>query len=158
MDKNKAIIDYLIQCPQILNSPLYFNFINAENDTAQIITTAEDISVRRTYIDGSRPRRFTFNILLFKTIADIAIVKAAGYDNENVDDMSDVQDLIDWINEQSEAHNYPDFGEDCIVDDIQTTTATPRLDGVNTEITPPLAMYTVSIIVDYIDISRKLWE
>ena len=34
-DKHQAVIDYLINCPNILNSPLYFNFINAEDNTNQ---------------------------------------------------------------------------------------------------------------------------
>jgi len=32
----QAVIDYLLTCPAIINSPLYFNFINAKNDNAKI--------------------------------------------------------------------------------------------------------------------------
>ena len=42
IDKNQEVINYLIQCPQILNSPLYFNFINAKDDTNQFLTVSSD--------------------------------------------------------------------------------------------------------------------
>ena len=157
IDKNQAIIDYLIQCPQILNSPLYFNFINIKDNTSQILTTAEDITLSRPYIDGSINRRFTFNIITFKSITDSAIVKLENYANENVVDLSTVQSIIDWIADQEELRNYPDFGSDCIINSISTTTDTPRLEGINEDVSPQLAMYSISIVVDYLDTSKVIW-
>lgn len=159
MDKNQAIIDYILTCPKLKGSPMYFNFINAKDNTNQILTTADDIRLNQAYIDGSVNRRYTFTIMTFRSISDMAIVQGMlGYPNENVEDLSDVQLIIDWIAEQRIAHSYPDFGEDCAIDDIYTTTDTPRLEGINTELTPPLAMYSISIQVDYLDKSQMLWK
>jgi len=158
MDKNQAIIDYLIQCPYIQNSPLYFNLVNARNDDVQIITSSEDVTTRTPYIDGSIPKKYTFTLITFKSITDMAVVKDSQHVNENVDDLADVQSLLDWIHEQEDAHNYPDFGDDCYIDDIQTTTDEPQFDGINDELTPPLAMYSISIIVNYIDTHKVLWK
>ena len=161
VDKNKAVIDYLLQCEDIANSPLYFNLIDAKDNSVQILTTAEDKALSRRYVDGSILKRYTFNIITFKSISDMEIVKSVGtsvdpdnYPNENVDELKDVQKLLDWVIDQQDIHNYPDFGEDCIVDNIDTTTDTPRFDGINTEITPPLAMYSISVVIEYLDISR----
>lgn len=156
VDKNKAVIDYLTQCEDIADSPLYFNLINAEDNSIQMITTAEDKSISRTYVDGSKRKRYTFNLITFKTISDKELV--AGYSNENVDELQDVQKLIDWISEQQDLHNYPDFGEECIIDSIDTTTDIPRYDGINVQMNPPLAMYTISIVIEYLDISKQIWN
>jgi len=158
INKNQAVIDYLITCPTILNSPLYFNFINAKNDTNQLLTVSNDQYTNVSYIDGSVKRIYTFTILTFKSAADIAVVKASGYPNENLSDMHDIQALIDWIKEQEELHNYPDFGEDCIVESITPTTDEPNFDGIDEQVSPPLAVYSTSIQIEYLDISKKIWR
>lgn len=160
VDKNQAIIDYLIQCPNIVNSPLYFNLINAKNDNVQIITRANDTTMDKPFIDGSIPKQYTFTIIVFKSISENPIVTevGTGYTNENIDDLADAQALLDWVVNQQELRNFPDFGEDCYVDDIQTTTNVPRLEGINDELTPPLAMYSIGVIVNYIDTSKMIWK
>lgn len=172
IDKNQAIINYLIQCPQILNSPLYFNLIEAEDDNIQIVTTSEDKAMTRPYIDGSVAKRYTFNLIIFKSISDLEIAKtlpptpytdsSGGQPtpiqpmNENVDDLAQAQALIDWIDEQNDNRNFPDFGETCFIDDIQTTTDTPQFDGINDELSPQLAMYSIAIVINYIDKSKMI--
>lgn len=158
IDKNQAVIDYIVQCPTIQNSPLYFNFINAEDDTNQFITLASERYINRGYVDGSVLKVYSFTIVLYKSAADIAVVKMSGYPNENISDMLAIQALIDWIREQEDLHNYPNFGEDCIVDSISTTTENPNFDGINEEVSPPLAVYSVTIEIQYLDVSKKLWR
>lgn len=158
IDKNQAVIDYLLQCTDIYDSPLYFNLVNASDNSIQILTTAEDKAMSRPFIDGSVQKRYTFNLITFKSISDMEIVKSDEYPNENVDELQDVQKLLDWVITQQDLHNYPDFGEDCSIDSIDTTTDVPRFDGINTEITPPLAMYTISIVIEYLDRSRVIYN
>jgi len=157
VDKNQAVIDYLIQCPTILNSPLYFNFINAEDDTNQFVTQSNDRYASRQYVDGSVLKIYSFTIITYRSAADIAVVKIDGYPNENISDMSAIQALIDWIREQDDIHNYPNFGEDCIVEEIHTTTDNPSFDGIDDQVSPPLAIYSVTIEIQYLDNSKKLW-
>ncbi len=158
IDKNQAVIDYIITCPEIQNSALYFNFINAKDGNAQIVTSTNDRYASRRYIDGSILRKYTFNIIIFKSVIEDSVVPVVGYDSENVIDMADVQAVIDWIHEQNELKNYPDFGEDCIVDEIITNSDNPVFMGVNHEIMPNLAMYSVTIEISYLDVSKKLWR
>ena len=158
VNKHQAVVDYIITCPTILNSPLYFNFINAKNDTNQFFTNSTDSYTNRNYVDGSVEKIYTFTILTFKSAADTAVVKMSGYENENLSDMSDVQNLIEWIKEQNEARNFPDFGEDCIIDSIETTTEEPKFEGIDEQVSPPLAVYSTSIQIKYIDISKRLWR
>jgi hypothetical protein len=73
-------------------------------------------------------------------------------------DFSEVQDIIDWIVEQADIRNYPNFGEYCEIDDMRVTTENPRLNSVDTQTTPPLAKYSFTIQVDYLDTSKKIYN
>lgn len=158
MDKNKAVIDFLITCPSIQNSPLYFNFISGEDKHKQIITTGNDKTVNTPFIDGTVMKRYTFTIVDFRSVAYRAIVKKEGYDDENVEELLDIQGIMDWINEQAELRNFPDFGEDCQIDSMQTLSENPALNGVDSSTNPPLAKYSISIQIEYLDKSKKIWK
>ena len=158
IDKNQAMINYLITCPTILDSPLYFNFINAKNDTNQFLTTSSDMYTNKNYIDGSVGRQYDFTIVTFKSAADIAVVKMEGFENENISDMATIQSLIEWVSEQNDLRNFPDFGEECEVDEILTTSDTPSFDGIDEQVSPPLAVYSITIRVNYIDKSKIIWR
>ena len=158
MDKNKAMIEYLIQCPSIAESPLYFNFINAEGDDKQFVTVANDKLMNRPFVDGSVQKRFTFTIIDYRSVAYQELAKLHIDTNENVEEFLDIQALIDWINDQNDIKNFPYFGTECIVDSISTTTDNPNLNGVDTSAKPALAKYSVSIQVDYIDTNKQLWN
>lgn len=158
MDKYQAVIDFLIQCPVIAANPLFFNFLNAKDDNKQIITQANETSLNKKFIDGSVMKRFTFTIIDFRSVIYQPIPKVEGYVNENVEEIIDVQSIIDWVNQQAELENYPNFGEGCEVDSMQTTSDNPNLNGVDTQVTPALAKYSISIQIDYIDKSKAIWN
>lgn len=158
MDKNKAMITYLLSCPTIRDNPLFFNFINAKDNNNQIITESNIVALQQPYIDGSVMRRYTIKIILFKSISQNAVVKLDGYPDENVTDLAMIQNVVDWIMEQAENANYPDFGTDCVVDSIQPLTSNPVLDAIDTTVQPPLARYSISIVVEYLDKSKLLWK
>ena len=157
-NKHQAVIDYLVTCPTIQDSPLFFNFINAQDGTNQFLTVSNDEYTSTKYIDGSVQKIYTFTILTFKSVNDIEVIQIPGYQNENLSDMEDVQALIDWIQEQEEIHNYPNFGENCIVESIKTTTEEPSFDGIDEQVEPNLAVYSTSIQISYLDISKQLWR
>ena len=158
VDKNQAVIDFLLGCPQIANNRLFFNFINGEYNYKQFITISNDNSVNRPYVDGSVLKRYTFTIVDFRSVAYQAIVTVPGHTNENVDEMLDVQSIMDWIEEQADNENYPNFGADCIIDSMKTLSNNPNLNGVDTNVKPALAKYSMSIQIDYLDTSKVIWE
>lgn len=161
MDKNEAMIKYLLTCPTILNNPLFFNFINAKDNNNQIVTESNEKLLNQPYIDGSVLKQYNISIILFKSISSNAIVKPIGtseYPDENVADLALVQELIDWISEQADLGNYPNFGNDCVVDSIQTETNNPVFDGIDDTVQPNLARYSVTIQVEYLDNSKKIWN
>jgi len=159
-DKNQAIITFLLDCPIIRDNPLYFNFINAKENNKQIVALANDKAVNKAYIDGCIEKRYSATIVDFKSVAYNQIVKVdpESHVDSNVMDFSEVQDIIDWIVEQADIRNYPNFGEYCEIDDMRVTTENPRLNSVDTQTTPPLAKYSFTIQVDYLDTSKKIYN
>ena len=163
--KEQAVIDYLITCDSIKNSPLYFNFINAQDKNKQIITLPNEKSIDQPFVDGSIRKRYTFTIIDFRSVSYNALVMALGttttpqqFANENVDEFLDVQAFINWITEQNKLKNYPDFGDKCIIEEMRALTDNPNLNGVDTNVKPSLAKYSVSIQIDYIDTSEVIWN
>jgi hypothetical protein len=157
VDKNQAIIDFLMNCPQLANNPLFFNAINAKDDNKEIITQSNDASTNAKYIDGSVLKRFTFTIIDFRSLSYEPIPKVEGHVSENVEDIIDVQAIMDWVNEQADDENYPNFGDTCLIDSMRTTSDNPNLNGVDTQVAPALAKYSMSIQIDYIDTSKAIW-
>ena len=155
-DKNQAVIDYLKNCPQLSNNPLFFNFAEAKDNNKQILITANDRRLNTGFIDGSVLKRFTFTIIDYRSVINQAL--ATGKTSENVEEMLDVQAIIDWIDEQNDVQNFPDFGNSCVVENIASQTDNPNLNGVDTNLKPALAKYHISIVIDYIDKSKTIWN
>lgn len=168
MDKERAVINFLLTCEAIANTPLYFNFINAKDNNKQFITLANDKRTNTEYVDGSVLKQFTFTIVDFKSITYNALVynhvttttepKTVSDRNENINDYLDVQVLIDWITEQALAKNFPSFGEGYVIQDMRALTDNPNLNGVDTSIKPALAKYNISIQIDYLDTTSCIWN
>lgn len=158
MDKNKAVVDYLLTCPYIKDNPLFYNFGKAESNNAQVVTLANDTKVNTTYIDGSVKKLYVFTIIVYKPVAYRAVVDREGATDENIDNAFEAQQVIDWVDSQNEARSFPDFGNDCSIQDIKAVTDQPNLNGVDKATTPALAKYSISIKIEYIDYSKVIWK
>ena len=156
MDKNAAVTTFLQTYTPINNNPLFFNFGDIENDAYQVNVSYNDTSLNKKYIDGSELRRYTIYIDSFKSVSTTPVI--TGYSAENLEDMKEVQDLLDWIIEQADNNNYPDFGEDCTIDSMTTLTTEPQLIGIDSTLNPPIAIYRITIRIDYIDYTKRLWS
>ena len=156
VDKNQAVVDFLLTCPAIQNSNLYFNFTEAEDNNKQIVTLANEKALHKAFIDGVVEKQYTFTIIDFKAMTPKPVVE--GRVDENVDDMLEVQELIDWVTEQDALGNFPDFGENCEIENIRALTDNPSLNGIDSNISPALAKYSVSVQIDYLDNTKRLWN
>ena len=158
IDKNQAVIDFLLTCPAIQSNPLFFNFLNAKDDNKQLVVTGNEKSINKRFVDVSIQKRYTFTIIDYKSIAYQAIPNSPTLMNENVQELFETQEIIDWIEEQEKLHNYPNFGTECEIEEMHTLTENPNLNGVDTSVSPALAKYSMSIQIDYIDTSNTLWR
>ena len=160
VDKNTATLDFIATYPDVQTNPLFVNFINAKDNNIQFLTDSNDKVLNKPFIDGSVMKRYTFSLVITKSISSMAIAKdlELGLLSENLDDIANIQALMDWVNEQGDNHNYPDFGDKCIIEDMHTTAENPSVDGINTEVTPALALYSMEIRIDYIDYTKVIWS
>ena len=155
MNKHQAMLEFLQTCPAIRDNPLFFNFGKVENNAHQVNMRSDDVSLHRPYIDGTELKRFTFHLDSFKSIAYNPVIESLP--DENMEEFSEVQSLLDWINEQGDKKKYPAF-EDCIIDKMRSLSTRPELVGVDTTLSPPTAVYRISIQIDYLDTSKQLWN
>lgn len=160
MDKNEAMIKFLLTCPTIQANPLFFNFASEEDGSNHFITETD--SKKRTYVDGSVLKQYTFTIASYYAVSHNAIIddveSASILADENIENMAKVQEILDWIEEQADSQNYPDFGEKCVVDDMSPLTSDPDLDGIDTSVNPPIARYSIGVRVMYLDKSKRNWN
>ena len=156
-DKNKATIAFIANYAGIATSPIFVNLINATDNDVQILTSSNEKYLNKPFVDGSVKKQYTFSIVVTKTITNLALLKD-DIVGENIDDLAEMQAFMDWVNEQGENQNYPDFGEDCVIEEMHTTAENPSIDGINSEISPPLALYSMEIRIDYIDYSKVIWS
>lgn len=124
MSKHEAMVEYLKQYPG-LSFFLYFN---------TSMNTAGDISIQTVYSDeweeqditGHGTKRYDFAIT-FMALQD------TGTSLNNVKKMEDAQAFMDWIREQDEQKNFPDF-EGCEVYSIENLQNMPNLAAANNHV------------------------
>lgn len=156
LNKNEAFLTFLQTCPTIQNNPMFFNFGTAEDSSTQVNIESNDVSLNHKHIDGSELKRYTCSVDSCKSITYLPVV--GDLSAENVDDFKEVQDLLDWLNEQGERENFPDFGDKCMIESMKSVTEEPMFMGVNQDTEPPIAVYRVTIQIDYLDISKVIWN
>ena len=156
MDKNEAVISFLMNCPAIQENPLFFDFADEEDGNNHIITQSD--KPVKTYVDGSILKSYTFTIACYKSVTHNAIVGSTDFGDENIENMAMVQEILDWINTQAEEYNFPDFGIECVIESMETLTVDPNVDGVDTSVNPPLARYSIGVKIEYLDNTKKLWN
>lgn len=148
------MIAFLMQCPIIQENPLFFNFANEEDGNNHFITETD--TKKRSYIDGSVQKQYTFTIASYYSVSHNAII--ADTSDENMENMAKVQQILDWINEQADLQNFPNFGEECLVESMETLTTDPDLDGIDTSVNPPIARYSVGVRLTYLDKTKMIWN
>ena len=169
IDLNKRILEYIYGCPVVEANPMYFCVAEQKDNNNQLLPTREQPQDDIEYVDGTVERTYRAEILMYKSVAYNPIVTeevgtsgkripSNTYLNENIEDMKDGQELIDWIKEQNDNRHFPNFGEYCIIDSVETNSNRPILNGINPELEPPLAQYSVGLEIKYLDISKQLWN
>ena len=156
MSRYERMLEYLAQCPA-MSGVFGFQAAKADGDTVQITTEGGDAQANRKFIDGSVEKHFDFTVAFFKPVIAAPYLLSAGTDNANLEGVLDVQALIDWLDTQNAARNFPDFGEKCQVDSVKSMSNEPMLAWIDGEhYSPPIAKYTVTVRAEYIDYTYAL--
>lgn len=155
---DKLLVDYLLTCPDIYNSKLYFNLADIKDGVNQYLTMTNPRTLEKRYVDGSVEKTFSATFICYLSITSNPIVKQSHIINENIADIGSVQALMDWIEEQNTNKNFPDLGENCVVEEIYTTTISPMLSQIDASNTIPLGRYTFTINLRYTDETGIIWN
>lgn len=114
----EAVYELIDTCPLV--GDMYFNFIDRENNNrnTSLLTVAYGQVVKK-YVDGDRVLRTQFEIRQEKPLA------VDSNTLQNVEQLTLVQQFMDWINEQGKNKNFPVWGNNITVQKMGTP------DGVN---------------------------
>jgi len=137
-NKHDAMFTYMQGCPQI--SDLFFNFSTSENGNTVIATTSNEFEVE-SYIDKSALKWYDFAVIQFRPLS------IDPNDDTNADILFDVEQVMEWVEAQEDAENYPDFGDKCDVQEISVLQDVPTVAGQD----QTGAKYMFSCRVEYLE-------
>lgn len=123
MTKHEAMFDFIKQYPK-LNKVLYFNSIKDMADVACLNPVFSDDTIME-YTTGNAEKEYTFAIAYMKQ-----------YDNQgtskvNINAINEVQDFMQWIDEQNDKKNFPVFPDNCFINRIKNLYDMPQLAGTD---------------------------
>ena len=140
MTKHDAIKEYFgSKVEELAGNLLSFNFSPESEDSISLITNYSD-KLRKKYITGDTQKEYGFTIIIVKSYS-------SGCDDLNLEAMNFAQAFMNWMDEQDENRNYPDFGENCTVEKMECLQNMPNLSGVNQDGT--MARYMIQARVIY---------
>ena len=140
MSKHDAVKAYFEpKIEELAGSMLNFNFSPESPDKISLITNYSD-KVIKNYITGDKQKEYGFSIIIIKPYS-------SEEDDLNLEAMNFAQAFMDWLDEQNEKREYPDFGKNCTVEKIENLQNMPNLSGVNYE--AGLARYMIQARIIY---------
>lgn len=115
----ERISEWLSQCPEMGNY-VYFNVIPLEPDTSSVNTNSASMNITE-FIDGSKDVRLMFNVNLVKSY------DGDGTSDLNIDATQSFDKIIHFVEQKNNEHDFPDFGELCIVSEVGAAYKAPEV-------------------------------
>lgn len=148
MDFITPFIEWLLKSDYIKSNKLFLNAVEAQDNNIQIVTQQIPENQVQKYINGAKAYPIIFYINNYKSVSYNQLVKSMIGGNENVTDLLDVQEIINFVSEMNKKQIFPAFGESVSVERIycqNTTPSTPAIDG---SASPALAKFTIPIVCE----------
>lgn len=117
IDKNEALSQYISEYPQLYGW-LYFNTIIQSSGETSLMTDSDNII--NEFIDSSKQREYIFSIVMLKDYD-------RGTSDLNIEALRETQNFNDWISTQNDIKNFPDWGNNNIINDINILSSLPML-------------------------------
>lgn len=137
MNKNQAVYNWLKTYNKFKN--LLFNFSYGTNKNTTMLPQPNDY-IDYEDITGSKVRYYTFSISHFKHYTNLPTT-------ENIDNMEEVQEFLNWVDEQNRNKNFPKFPENCTIEYIKNLTDIPNVSKSNNN----LVRFYSQIQIKYIE-------
>lgn len=141
LGKTKAAFEWA-KSWDFLDGYLKLNTITTADGDAAFVTQQSDLIVDDPFIDGTAPRRFSFQLHMVTPWSE-------GYDEVNEESIAVVSKWIDWVNAQFDLGNIPDFGDTAKITGIETDQNMPSINVTNPE--ESLAEYVFFGRIDYVE-------
>lgn len=138
MDKNKALSDWVSTYPNLYNW-LYFNTIIILPDNVSLMTDSDNVI--EEYIDGSSKRDYNFVINFMKNYD-------TGTSDINIEAMAESQNFNKWLKEQVRLKNFPQWGDNNVIDDIEVLSEVPLMSVDNDA---NVAKYMLQLKIIYLE-------
>ena len=114
---DKKLLEWAAQCDALTGTPL-MNWLGENDGECAIVPIPAD--TRPSFISGDREISYDFMIQVMFQLSETT-------DDVNTDNMFTLRGWQDWIDEQEEAENYPEFGEKCSCYELQNLSNMPQL-------------------------------
>lgn len=118
VNKDKAVMEWVLKCPMLTDTPL-FNWLD-EHDGSVAIMPIQGEAEPVPLIDGGSIRYYDFAFQVMFPVSETT-------DDVNTDAMFTQRQWQDWIEEQEQAGNYPDFGGKCSGYELQNMSSDPQI-------------------------------
>lgn len=155
MDYVTPFLKWLLNSDYIRGNKLFLNAVEAKDNNIQIVTQQITRSQDKEYVDGSVLHRIVFTAFDFKSISFNQLVKTMVENAENVVDLLEAGQIIDYVEQKNKEKDFPDFGKDFEVQRIYSeygSPSTPSVDG-----TAQLAKYSIPIVCEVLDLRECLF-
>lgn len=155
MDYVTPFLKWLLNSDYIRGNKLFLNAVEAKDNNIQIVTQQITRSQDKEYVDGSVLHRIVFTVFDFKSISFNQLVKTMVENAENVVDLLEAGQIIDYVEQRNKEKDFPDFGKDFEVQRIYSeygSPSTPSVDG-----TAQLAKYSIPIVCEVLDLRECLF-
>ena len=139
VDYTEIVFSISPKASELAGDMLNFNFSPESEDSISLITNYSD-KVKKKYITGDVLKEYGFTIVIVKSYSSCQ-------DDLNLEAMNFAQAFMDWLDQQNESKDFPDFGEDCAVQKMENLQNMPNLSGVNQDGT--MARYMIQARVIY---------
>jgi len=117
VDIEGALLEWAKANP-FLTDRLLFDFLRGKDGDCSITQVSHNTV--KTYIDGTRIVEYTFALQVMFDLSEDA-------DGVNTDNMFTLRKWQQWIAEQEQARNYPDFGAKCSDYRLENLTSGPKM-------------------------------
>ena len=141
----KCLSEWLKECPD-MGDYVYFNVIPLDIDSSPVTSTSGS-QILNNYNDGTTEVRLMFYINLIKPYDD------GGTSDLNLDAINVFDKIISFIERKNNDNEFPDLGEDYIVNEIGATYKAPEV-YVTTD-NPSIARYEGQFYVEYLEKKRS---
>jgi hypothetical protein len=136
VNKHKVMRDWVSQF--LDDNYLYFESADAYPNVRVLVPDYGDY-VNRTDILGNKYKSYSFVFIGYEQIDP-------GTSDNNIDNLSAFDSFNDWLEEQKENKNFPDFGEKCSEYDIIIL---QNMANIGTISEGGLAKYMLGVRIDY---------